>query len=38
MARSSFEAYRKVQEDPDGSTHDENDDLDQYGEIDYEII
>ena len=38
MARSSCEAYRKVQEDPDGSTHDENDDLDQYGEIDYEII
>ena len=26
MARSSCEAYRKVQEDPDGSTHDENDD------------
>lgn len=38
MARSSCEAYRKVQEDPDGSTHDENDDLDQYGDIDYEII
>lgn len=38
MARSSCEAYRKVQEDMDGSTHDENDDLDQYGEIDYEII
>ncbi len=38
IARSSCEAYRKVQEDPDGSTHDENDDLDQYGEIDYEII
>lgn len=38
MARSSCEAYRKVQEDPDGSTHDENDDYDQYGEIDYEII
>lgn len=38
MARSSCEAYRKVQEDSDGSTHDENDDLDQYGEIDYEII
>lgn len=38
MARSSCEAYRKVQEDPDGSTHDENDDFDQYGEIDYEII
>jgi len=38
MARSSCEAYRKVNEDPDGSTHDENDDLDQYGEIDYEII
>ena len=38
MARSSCEAYRKVQEDLDGSTNDENDDLDQYGEIDYEII
>ena len=38
MARSSCEAYRKVQEDIDGSTHDENDDYDQYGEIDYEII
>lgn len=38
MARSSCEAYRKVNEDPDGSTHDENDDYDQYGEIDYEII
>ncbi len=38
MARSSCEAYRKVQEDPDGSTHDENDDYDQYGNIDYEII
>ena len=38
MARSSCEAYRKVQEDPDGSTHDENDDYDQYGEIDYEVI
>ena len=38
MARTSSEAYRKVQEDPDGSTHDENDDLDQYGEIDYDII
>ena len=38
MARSSCEAYRKVQEVSDGSTHDENDDLDQYGEIDYEII
>lgn len=38
IARSSCEAYRKVQEDYDGSTHDENDDYDQYGEIDYEII
>jgi len=38
IARSSCEAYRKVQEDTDGSTHDENDDYDQYGEIDYEII
>ena len=38
MARSSCEAYRKVQEDMYGSTHDENDDYDQYGEIDWEII
>lgn len=38
MARSSCEAYKKVQDDPDGSTHDENDDYDQYGEIDWEII
>jgi hypothetical protein len=38
MARSTCEAYRLVQEDPDGSTHDENDDYDQYGEIDYESI
>ena len=37
-ARSSCEAYRKVQEDMDGTTHDENDDYDQYGEIDWEII
>ena len=38
MARSACEAYRKVEEDIDGSTHDENDDYDQYGEIDWEII
>jgi hypothetical protein len=38
IARSSCEAYRKVQEDIDGSTHDENDDYDDYSEIDYEII
>ena len=38
MARSACETYRKVQEDMDGSTHDENDDYDQYGEIDWEII
>ena len=38
MARSSCEAYRKLHEDIDGSTHDENDDYDQYGEIDWEII
>jgi hypothetical protein len=38
MARSSCEAYRKVQEDLDGSTHDENDDYDNYGNIDYEVI
>ena len=38
MARSACEAYRKVQEDMDGSTHDENDDYDQYGDIDWEII
>ena len=37
-ARSSCEAYRKVQEDMDGTTHDENDDYDQYGEIDWEVI
>ena len=35
MARSVCEAYRKAQE---GEGHDENDDLDQYGEIDWEII
>ena len=38
QARSSCEAYRLVQEDENGSTHDENDDYDDYGEIDYEII
>jgi hypothetical protein len=38
MARSSCEAYRKLHEDIDGSTHDENDEYDQYGEIDWEII
>lgn len=38
MARSSCEAYRKVQEDMDGSTHDQNDDYDQYGDIDWEVI
>lgn len=38
QARSSCEAYRLVQEDEDGSTHDQNDDFDDYGEIDYEII
>jgi hypothetical protein len=37
IARSSCEAYRKLHED-EGSTHDENDDYDQYGEIDWEII
>jgi hypothetical protein len=35
MARSTCEAYRKAQE---GEGHDENDDFDQYGEIDYESI
>ena len=35
MARSVCEAYRKAQ---DGEGHDENDDLDQFGEIDYEDI
>lgn len=35
MARSVCEAYRKAQE---GEGHDENDDLDQFGEIDYEDI
>ena len=38
QARSSCEAYRLVQEDTDGSTHDENDDYDNYGEISWEII
>jgi hypothetical protein len=36
MARSICEAYRKVQEDGEG--HDENDDYDNYGDIDYESI
>lgn len=35
MARSTCEAYRKAQ---DGEGHDENDDYDDYGEIDYESI
>lgn len=35
MARSVCEAYRKAK---DGEGHDENDDLDQFGEIDYEDI
>lgn len=35
MARSTCEAYRKAQE---GEGHDENDDFDQYGEIDWESI
>jgi hypothetical protein len=35
MARSVCEAYRKAQE---GEGHDENDDFDQYGEIDWESI
>ncbi len=35
MARSTCEAYRKAQE---GEGHDENDDYDDYGEIDYESI
>jgi hypothetical protein len=35
MARSTCEAYRKAQE---GEGHDENDDFDNYGEIDYESI
>jgi len=38
MARSACEAYRLVQEDCDGSTHDENNDYNDYSEIDYEII
>ena len=38
QARSSCEAYRLVQEDVDGSTHDQNDDYDEYGDIDWEII
>ncbi len=36
MARSTCEAYRKVQEDGEG--HDQNDDYDDYGDIDYESI
>jgi hypothetical protein len=36
MARSVCEAYRKVQEDGEG--HDQNDDFDDYGDIDYELI
>jgi len=35
MARTTCEAYRKAQE---GEGHDENDDYDNYGEIDYESI
>ncbi len=35
MARSTCEAYRKAQE---GEGHDENDDFDEYGDIDYESI
>lgn len=35
MARSTCEAIRKAQE---GEGHDENDDYDDYGEIDYESI
>ncbi len=35
MAKSTCEAYRKAQ---DGEGHDENDDYDDYGDIDYESI
>jgi len=35
MARSTCEAYRKAEE---GEGHDENDDFDDYGDIDYELI
>lgn len=35
MAKSTCEAYRKAQE---GEGHDENDDFNQYGDIDYESI
>lgn len=35
MARSVCEAYRKAEE---GEGHDENDDFDDYGDIDYELI
>ncbi len=35
MARSTCEAYRKAQE---GEGHDENDDYDDYGDIDYDSI
>lgn len=38
MARSECDAIRKIQDDSDGSTHDQNDDYTDYGEIDYESI
>ena len=38
QARSNCEAYRLVNEDDDGSTHDQNDDYVDYGDIDYEVI
>lgn len=38
MARSTCEAYRLVEEDDDGSTHDNNNDFTDYGDIDYESI
>lgn len=38
QARCACEAYRLVQDDDDGSTHDDNNDYNDYGDIDYEMI
>lgn len=38
QARTSCEAYRLVQEDSEGATHDQNDDIVDYGDIDYEVM
>ena len=37
-ARTTCEAIRKIEDDSDGSTHDQNDDYTDYGQIDYESI